>query len=390
MLKLQKFIKDNPLDWEEKLKNDPYNIAIKHDLGCVIFNYNLFSSDFSNPIVKECRGVILYEEDFEVAALSFYKFFNYGQEFADDIDWGSARVQTKVDGSISRAWHHRTLGWVVSTNSVIDGEKSQTCSPHVTQSTILVSFKDLFMEGAQKQGLDFSTLNPDYTYTFEIVSPQNRQVIDYPTTEIWHIGTRNNKTLEELNVDIGIQKPQEWAFNSIYDVVMTAAKFRDEQEGFVVVDKYWHRVKVKSPYYVLASHYFNDDMALNKLIQIFLSGDYEEFLVAFPKYRPLMKVMNNYVENVKIKEIKEALAGLTKEDLELSKFDFFKKTQCFSDSCCKYLNNYYQYKHGFCDEIMSVREFVMKIPALQREIKKMIRSSDVVSDISDKPEELKI
>ena len=92
MLKLQKFIKDNPLDWEEKLKNDPYNIAIKHDLGCVIFNYNLFSSDFSNPIVKECRGVILYEEDFEVAALSFYKFFNYGQEFADDIDWSSARV----------------------------------------------------------------------------------------------------------------------------------------------------------------------------------------------------------------------------------------------------------------------------------------------------------
>ena len=41
MLKLQEFIKNNPLDWEEKLKNDPYNIAIKHDLGCVIFNYNL-------------------------------------------------------------------------------------------------------------------------------------------------------------------------------------------------------------------------------------------------------------------------------------------------------------------------------------------------------------
>ena len=46
-------------NWKEVLSNAPYNIIIKEEDGYVLLKYNQLNSDFSNPIVRECRGSIL-------------------------------------------------------------------------------------------------------------------------------------------------------------------------------------------------------------------------------------------------------------------------------------------------------------------------------------------
>ena len=101
---LIKFIKENP-DWETKLTADPYNLKIRKKDQFVLFYYNQLFSDFTNEIVKECRGVILDSTDWTVARYAFKKFFNADESNCDvKIDWESAVVSEKVDGSLVSAW----------------------------------------------------------------------------------------------------------------------------------------------------------------------------------------------------------------------------------------------------------------------------------------------
>ena len=104
MLKVQEFIRSNS-DWECLLSSEPFNLSISYDevfgRKLVMLKYDQLSSDFYNAIVKECRGLILDAETFEVVSYPFNKFFNYGEPYAADIDWSSAYVTQKLDGCVS-------------------------------------------------------------------------------------------------------------------------------------------------------------------------------------------------------------------------------------------------------------------------------------------------
>ena len=91
MLELQKFIQSNP-NWELRLSQKPYCITVKHKDNFIMFSYSQIDSDFFNPVVKECRGIIL-DDKFNVCCYGFNKFGNYGEGYADNIDWNTARMQ---------------------------------------------------------------------------------------------------------------------------------------------------------------------------------------------------------------------------------------------------------------------------------------------------------
>ena len=383
MLLLQEFIKQNPHDWEAQLKTAPYEITIKHEDGLIIFNYDLYNSDLSNPIVKECRGVILREETFDAVCVPFYKFFNYGQEFADKIDWATARVQTKVDGSICKLWYDKVGKlWRISTNGMINADNVKLCSPRIDESMQFSTFGKIFRDCAKRQGLNFDTLNKDYTYMFELTAALNVQVIRYDEDAIWHIGTRNNITLEELNVDIGIQKPEEHSFTTLEEVVDVASKLKDEKEGFVVVDANWHRVKIKSPYYVAKSHYFNDSIAMSKLIEIFLSGDYDEFITYFPKYAIIIKEMEAYV-NDRCEEIRSGLRSVKSQlySKETIKYEFYNlvKDEVWGGYALKQFD---AIRAGTYD-VIGIREYVMKDTKIYQKLKEHLRTKGVRPEINE-------
>lgn len=379
MLKLQEFIRENPDNWEDLLKHSPYNLTIKRSDKLVIFNYNQFVSDFGNPIVQESRGIILEEGSWEVVCMGFSKFFNYGEPHAASIDWKTARVQTKVDGSVIKIFYYDGQ-WRVATNGMINAFETPAVSAHPENNTIQTTFGELFVKCARNQGLDKEGLNKDYTYIFELTTPYNEQVIKYEKPAIWHIGTRNNKTLEELRVDINIQKPQEWSFQTLEDVIKTAQTFQTEQEGFVVVDGNWQRVKVKSPYYVAASHYFNDTLALSKLIAIFLSGDYDEFLAYYPKYTTLINKMKNFViqQVEKIEKDSSFWSEKIKKIPDLSKKDFFLQIKNNENSA--YLCKLYEYYTGIRSELPSPKQYVLRQVNISKQIKKYLRENGITED----------
>ena len=67
----------------------------------VLLKYNQVFSPMNEPIVQECRGLIVDEADnWRVISHPFDKFFNAGEPNAAAIDWTTARVLEKLDGSL--------------------------------------------------------------------------------------------------------------------------------------------------------------------------------------------------------------------------------------------------------------------------------------------------
>ena len=287
MLKLLDFIREN-IDWEVQLSNAPYHIRIKRSDGFIIFYYGI-EADFRIDVVRECRGIILDEtDDYQPVCVPFFKFGNYGESYADDIDWNTARVQEKIDGSLIKVWCHKGV-WRVSTNNTINAEDATTNNREN-------SFLNIFHQAWVHTGKQFSDLNPDYTYMFELVSPQTRVVIPYMETKLYHTGTRDKNTLQELHVDIGIEKPKEFSISTIEACIEAAKNLDKYHEGFVVVDSRWRRIKIKSPLYVAIHHILNNISSDKRIIDLIVSGEDAEVVSYFPEYAEMFNAMRERMD----------------------------------------------------------------------------------------------
>lgn len=285
MLNLQTFIREKE-NWRELISEKPYCIKVTEKEDLVCFKYSQIDSDFNEPLVRECRGIILEKDTWNVVAYAFNKFFNFGESYADEIDWASARVLEKVDGSLIKVYYYN--GWRVGTNSTIDADDAKLLAPPYE------TFMDLFSAAADICGLDYNKLDPHYTYIFELRSPYNKVVVPYEDIRIIHIGTRNNITCEEVEVDIGIEKPKQYMLSSLDDCIAMAATFDFTKEGFVVVDKNYHRIKVKSEDYVRVHRLANNgSITLERAVDLIRTNELEEFLVYCPQYRDFINDVRN-------------------------------------------------------------------------------------------------
>lgn len=242
-------------DWRDILK-DEYKIVIKEEYPLAIFNYGI-DCDFADPIVQEARGIIIDLETLNVVCWPFKKFGNYNESYADKIDWNTARVQDKIDGSIIKLWWNKTEGkWQFSTNGTINAETA--LANQMTQETFLDVIKKA--DNYNEIVLRLADLSKDHTFIFELVSPETQVVVKYPVSHLYHIGTRNNISGMEINSDIGIEKPKEYFLKSLDDCLSAAYDLNKsddglihdvKKEGFVVVDDNWNRIKIKSPDYLM-------------------------------------------------------------------------------------------------------------------------------------------
>ena len=284
-LELRDFILSHD-NWEELLTTDPYNLKISRDDGYIMFKYNQVASDFSIPLVREARGIIFRESNWGCVCHAFNKFGNYGESYCPDIDWSSTSVQEKVDGSLIKIWYDD--GWRVSTNGTIDAFKAELNDVkyqnfgQLTLAAIHQIFKD--------EHTFFDMLDPNYTYMFELVSPYNRVVIPYEQIKLYFLGCRDMRTGRELMPEDSTMSyyftvPTRYALHSIEAVQKAANTLSWDEEGYVVCDANFNRVKIKSPSYVMA-HYARNNSVIttDRLVQIVLDGEQEEFLTYASDY----------------------------------------------------------------------------------------------------------
>ena len=258
-------------NWKELLSRSPYFIKIKQDGDYFLLKYDQLNSPHGDPLVNECRGCIVYFDE-EVnewiyVCRPFTRFYNYGEECAAKIDWKSARVLEKVDGSLIKVWHHN--GWHVSTSGMIDAEKSECGDFNYLELFLraaLLSRESWDKNYANKisdDDLAWYHLNPQTTYLFELVSPLNKLVVPYESTELYYLGEINNMTGQEIyRPDGRFHSKEVKHFSDIYnlkDAIYAANNITaDDGEGFVVVDKYFNRIKIKGEDYLRHFYYRNN------------------------------------------------------------------------------------------------------------------------------------
>jgi hypothetical protein len=286
MLAIQKYLQTHSL---EELTNEFAIKVTRHPLypNLCHFKYDQIASDFSHQEVKESRALILDEnDDWYVIAHPYNKFKNFGEPGADTIDWNSARVFDKIDGSLIVLYQYGEH-WQVATTGTPDGGQ----------------FADLFWKQWEKQGCELPEgYDEGSTWMFEYVSLETRVVVPYPEPHIYFHGYRDCNGKEssiELFRDIyNWDLVKSYQLSSIEDVCKLAATFTpDKQEGLVVVDKDFHRLKVKNELYVLV-HHLKSSMSERSLLDVARKNEDSELLVYFPDIRDKVENYKQQLETL--------------------------------------------------------------------------------------------
>jgi len=309
-LDIQWFIEQNT-DWEQKLQEKPYCIQVSRDRmfgrNLVMLKYNQIESDFNIGLVRECRGIILDEDTLEPVCIPFFKFGNYGESYCPEIDWSSCWVGEKLDGSLIKVVR---LGdkLLISTNGTIDAFKAPLaeqigCSARSFGDLVVNALFKEYQLNMDKAGK--STVNDDVvapvewltglldegkTYMFELTSPFNKVVVTWHETRLNFLGVRDNETFQETyfcdhELKNCFNVPKVFPLKSIDDCVKAAEQLDCNNEGFVVCDKNFNRVKVKSTLYVSLHHMKgNGILSYERGIDIVRRNELGEVLTYFPEF----------------------------------------------------------------------------------------------------------
>ena len=288
-----RLIRDDPDGWRETMRK--LNVRVKEDGVLAMFNYGV-AADFTNPIVREARGIIIRLDSLDPVCWAFDKFCNPQEPGAaldlDGFDWNRCRCQEKVDGSIVKLFFNPISGeWQWATNACMNAKDAEVASG------LERTFLDVILKADDYGKIPFESLDRNVTYVFELVSPETQVIVKYPTAHLYHTGARNLISGKELNVDLGIEKPREFPLRSLDDCVKAAAELNAgadgvRQEGFVVVDPNWKRVKVKSPeYFEMHRLSANATFSKEKIVDVLRRGETTVDALAedFPLYAVYFK-----------------------------------------------------------------------------------------------------
>lgn len=260
--------------------------AVRHEThpNLVLLKYNQIESPMGDPLVQKCRGLILDEEDdWAVVSYPYDKFFNSGEGHAAELDWASARVYEKLDGSICTLYNYKGE-WMIATNGSPDASGTL---PHNPSST----FRDLFWHTFyHEEKYDLSKFDTNLCYIFELMTPENRVVIPHTSRALVLTGARDLTTLKEVRPEeaaekTGVRVVRTFALDSIEAALEAAETLGGlESEGFVVCDGNFNRQKVKGKAYV-SLHHLKSSLSVRRLVELAQANEGDEFLSYFPEYR---------------------------------------------------------------------------------------------------------
>jgi hypothetical protein len=307
MLKLQEFLltQESPLEKLREQFGIKSNRHAKYP-NLVQFKYSQIDSPMGEKIVQESRGIILDEaNEWEIVARPFDKFFNYGEGHAPQIDWATARVTEKVDGSLMILYPYRGE-WLVATSGTADASGQINGFP--------MTFHDLFWKTWKEMDLKLPTpgslWDDGVTFMWELTSPYNRVVVPHDKPKLTLLGVRATSDGSEYPPTIFahdgwpvVRHENPLRFQSYKDLEEHFPKVDPIRlEGFVVTDANWNRVKVKHPGYV-SLHHMKDGFGIKRMVDLVRQNEGTEFLNYFPEWKEA---------HTRVKEEYEALVdGMT-------------------------------------------------------------------------------
>lgn len=317
-------LRNQLIDWLNS-QEDPFdqlgNLGIKVSTDSRypnLFNlkYGCIDVDKADPIVCACRGAIVERcpitGKFSLVAYAFDRFFNVGEPYCHNLDWGKVKVLEKYDGSLLVMYFYGGQ-WLVSTS----GSVAAGSEVGYTGRT----FAELFWAVFNQVGYSEENLNQSLCYIFELCHRDNRVVVDYPEPQLPLLAVRdrecnfNELPLEQFAAKFNVA--QSYGIKSVEATLQFAKSRGADHEGLILFDGEG-RAKVKSGLYCQLHLALNNGFP--SFSKLFLSDNLEEFLLYFPQFKekfdPILE---------KVREFGKATEEFVVENGELPQKEFALK-----------------------------------------------------------------
>jgi RNA ligase len=253
---------------------------------------------------------LVLDNEGNVIAKPFPKFFNYEEHTADEIPNELFDVYEKMDGSLGICFYYeRELTYSERYRLWFNGNYETGMEYY---EDIVPNFDDPYFhptptkkgewhmatrgsftsdqavkgkEMLDKLNTKFG-LMPEYTYLFEIIYPENRIVVDYGGAEkLVVLGCYNNETGEEGNIDEMVNEGFEVVtrYNTFGEGFEELKKeISNSKEGYVIRFRNGMRMKIKGDEYVRLHRILTNFSTTDIWELLSTKGNMDEFLERVP------------------------------------------------------------------------------------------------------------
>lgn len=290
-------------DWLSHLETE-HKIIVNRDGDLVSLKYNQIESPMHLPIVQECRGMVVDVANARVLAHPYNKFWNYGDVPAATIDWSTARVLEKLDGSLMILyWDPNIDEWAVASSGA--PRAGGTFGSNEGETFGQAFWRTFEALGMRRPG----SADSAFCFMFEFCDTPNRIVVKHEKPRIVLHGARDMRTGRELALeslrDIAVFHGWELVHSfpiASIEECLAAADALDPIacEGFIVVDAAFNRVKIKSPRYVVL-HHMKGEATLRRSIELWQSGESAELLSHFPEMAPQILPVHERLDTIAVR-----------------------------------------------------------------------------------------
>lgn len=221
---------------------------------------------------KYLRSIIYRKSDYKILSSGFCKFVNYSENpdnFPPPNDLVDSFILNKEDGSLM------IVDFVNSQLNI----RTRGTSSYIT----LENSKDFEVALKKYQLIEPWLKNHDhFSLLFEIVTPNQRIVLDYPEIDLFLIGVMNKETLELVSqkvldcysMEMCVPRPKYYHFDTLSEL-MTTIKDAEGIEGCCLYKggDIW---KIKSLQY-LRLHQFKSNATFKNLLELYSEQDFPNF-----------------------------------------------------------------------------------------------------------------
>lgn len=291
------------LDKIHELVRDGY-ISRKGKGDLWLFNYNPRTQYEAmwTPETMMCRGLIINHKTGEVVARPFDKFFNWGEGGLYSNGW-IVSVTEKLDGSLGILYRENGEE-KIATRGSFDSDQALHATEILKQYTAMIPY--------------------NLTLLFEIIYPENRNVIDYQTTDdIILIGARNRFTgvyltdreLREFAYTARFLTPRFYNFVEPEEIIAQAKLLDSSHEGWVAEMSDGTRWKFKGDQYC-ELHRLINGITFKKTCQAIIDDVFAGFRQRIPEeYREMVdgwakQILYRYSD--KLNDIQRVYAAMPK------------------------------------------------------------------------------
>lgn len=329
-MELISFIKNNPTNFKEQLKND-FGITAKYDTEIsekiATFCYDQIASPKTHALTRESRGITIDTQNLVVLGRPFDRFYNYGEvaEETLSVNLNDCSTFEKIDGSLLTFYFSPEHNlWKISTKTTPFSRNAVTRNRvpflHIISQAIGIKTEDYFLPENQfflnkenyynyihaiNEVLN-NILDKKLSYIIEMTSPHNKIVTQYDKPEL-HLLAIRKPTGEYINIDKFnssiFKKPKKYSISSkeeLQKVVssMNKGNIKTLKEGVVVMDnKTGIRTKFKNTAYLKIHKMLGtEEISEKQILDIVMDNEEEEFFIYYPQSK------NDFQKYIKARE----------------------------------------------------------------------------------------